>query len=326
MKNRENYKVSIIIPHYNIPEFLKKLLDTIPDKEDIQTIVIDDNSTKQIELYNDLVEEYGNRVEFYKNNSGVQSAGACRNIGLGYAKGAWVLFADADDFFMPHMYTSISKYFESDCEMVIFCPTSIFIDSGKIADRHVVYEKRINDYLINPTYENLLQIKRLKEPWTKLIRRSVIEKYRLRFSETLHNNDMYFITMANFYCEKTEVSRDVIYCITRNRGSLTTKVNETAFDLSVAEFIKCYKFAKDNYDKRSFKILNMNGGIIIFKAYKRKLGVKKILQTLKLFKANKIPLLSEQMKNPIYLIKVIIFNNRIIDREKSYYVYNKNTK
>lgn len=169
------------------------------------------------------------------------------------------MFADANDYFLPQMYESVSKYFESDYEMVIFCPTSVFIDTEEIADRHIVDEARIKQYLANPTYENLLNVKRMKEPWSKIIRRAAIENNELRFSQTLHHNDMYFVFMAAYYCKKTAVSQDVIYCITRNQGSLTTKVTVKAFDLHIQEYIKCFKFGTEHYSKEEFEQFNLNG-------------------------------------------------------------------
>lgn len=316
------YNLSIIIPHFNSPKLLEKLITTIPEKEDIQVIVVDDNSTKELEEYNIVVRKYSYKVEFYKNNSGVQSAGACRNRGLDYAKGTWVMFADADDYFLSQMYESISKYFETDYEMVIFCPTSEFIDTGEIADRHIIDEKRINQYLTNPTYENLLNVKRMKGPWSKIIRRTVINDNNLRFSETLHHNDMYFVFLVGYYCKKTAVSGDKVYCITRNRGSLTTKVTERAFYLHVQEYIKCYQFGIEHYSQEEFEQFNLNGGILLFKAYKRKLGLKIIIRTLKKLHKNHIALLSKQMKNPHYLLNAIIINNKMINKEKKYYVHN----
>lgn len=314
------YNVTIIIPHYNSPKLLEKLLISIPIMQDIQIIVVDDNSTISIKEYDEIKEKYANRVEFYRNNSGIQSAGACRNIGLKYAKGTWIMFADADDYFLPDMYEHICEYFQSEYEMVIFCPTSVFLDTGEIADRHILHESRINRYLEDPINENLLNVKRMKGPWTKMIRRNVIEDNKLYFSETLHHNDMYFVFMANFYCVKTKVSKEKIYCITRSRGSLTTRVTEAAFDMHVQEYIKCYKFGEEKYTRHEFEQFNLNGAILLYEAFKRKLGIKKIIQTIILLKDNKIPLLTEKMKNPIYLIRAIYHNNKVIDREKKYYI------
>jgi glycosyltransferase involved in cell wall biosynthesis len=313
------YHLSVIIPHFNSPILLAKLLDSIPEKEDIQIIVVDDNSTKQLPEYQSVTEKYAHRVEFYRNDSGVQSAGACRNIGLRSAKGTWVIFADADDYFLPGMYETVSRYFSSDNDMVIFCPTSVFLDTGETADRHLIHEKRIHRYLSEPTHENLMNVKRMKGPWSKIIRRSVIEERKLRFSETLHHNDMYFVFMAGFYCEKTAVSGDVIYCITRNRGSLTTKITERAFDQHVQEYIKCYCFGAEHYSREDFALCGLNGGSLLFEACKRRLGMKKILQTGRLLRKNHLPLLSKQMKNPRYLLNAVIQNNKVINKEKRYY-------
>lgn len=312
--------LSIIIPHYNTPKLLEKLLMSIPAKHDIQIIVVDDNSIKELEEYNAVVEKYSYRVEFYKNNSGIQSAGVCRNIGLDHASGLWVMFADADDYFLPQMYENVSPYFKSYDDMVIFSSISVFIDTGEPADRHIVDELRIKRYLKNPTYENLLDIKRMKGPCSKIIRRSIIKEYNIRFSETLHHNDMYFVFMTGYYCKKISVSGERIYCITRNQGSLTTRVTEKAYDMHVQEYVKCYQFGIENYSKKEFERFNFNSSFLLFKAYKRNLGIRKIISTYKFLKMNSIPLFSKQMRNPIYLFKAIVINCKMVNREKKYYV------
>ena len=325
-EKKGNYNLSIIIPHFNTPELLEKLLISIPDKEDIQIIVVDDNSTKELDNYSAVVNTYSHRVEFYKNNSGIQSAGVCRNVGLDHATGIWVIFADADDYFLPQMYESISKYFKTNYDMVIFGSTSVFIDTGELADRHIPDQIRIERYLNNPTSENLLVAKNMKGPCSKIIRRSVIEKNSIRFSETLHHNDTYFSIKAAYYCKNVAVSRDTIYCITRSVGSLTTKVTERAYDLKVQETLKCYQFCVEHYRKEELEQLNLNGGVLLYDAYKRKLGIKKVLHTWKILKKNHMPLLSRQLKNPIYLCKTIILNNKMMKREGKYYIRNSRDK
>ena len=128
--------LTIIIPHYNIPHMLKKLLDTIPVRDDIQVIVIDDNSNVELEFYASLIIKYPH-VTFLTNETGVNSAGTCRNTGLNHATGRWVLFADADDYFTDDFLSIISEYVESDYDTVYFSPTSIDLTTGNKSDRHV---------------------------------------------------------------------------------------------------------------------------------------------------------------------------------------------
>jgi len=92
-------KYTIIIPHYNSADSLEKLLLSIPRIPDFQVIVIDDSSTVDEDKLVQVIADDG-RCEFYRNTTGVQSAGACRNIGLTHALGKWLLFADADNFFV----------------------------------------------------------------------------------------------------------------------------------------------------------------------------------------------------------------------------------
>jgi len=95
--------LSIIIPHYNTPELLYKLIDSIPQSPDVQIIVVDDNSNHHLQILTELQKKYCDLVQFYTNNTRRKGAGTCRNIGLQHADGKWILFADADDFFMPEM-------------------------------------------------------------------------------------------------------------------------------------------------------------------------------------------------------------------------------
>ena len=56
-------------------------------------------------------------------------AGFARNLGLRYACGKWVLFADADDFFHKDFYNIISAYEKSSYEVVYFDSYSVFSDT-----------------------------------------------------------------------------------------------------------------------------------------------------------------------------------------------------
>ena len=89
---------SIIIPHYNSPDLLMRCLMSIPVKENIQVIVIDDCSPNS----DDYLVRYSELQEYYKTPRG-GSAGRARNIGLDYVKGKWVICVDADDLFVENI-------------------------------------------------------------------------------------------------------------------------------------------------------------------------------------------------------------------------------
>ena len=64
---------------------------------------------------------------FTRENKG---AGYARNVGLSLAKGKWLLFADADDFFNLGFLNVLDNYIDSDNDIVYFSANSINIDTG----------------------------------------------------------------------------------------------------------------------------------------------------------------------------------------------------
>lgn len=59
------YLYSIIIPHRNIPHLLRRCLASIPARDDIQTIVVDDNSDSEyISGIQSVADEYP-KAEFH---------------------------------------------------------------------------------------------------------------------------------------------------------------------------------------------------------------------------------------------------------------------
>lgn len=88
---------SIIIPHHNIPDLLGRCLRSIPEREDVQVIVVDDNSPGNENYLRDIPELSRKNVEFYITKDGL-GAGHARNVGLSHAIGKWLVFSDSDDF------------------------------------------------------------------------------------------------------------------------------------------------------------------------------------------------------------------------------------
>lgn len=84
---------SIVIPHRNTPDLLQRLIDSIPMREDIEIIVVDDNSDKDKKA---AISRSDVRT-IYIDKEHSRGAGRARNVGMDAAKGKWLLFADADE-------------------------------------------------------------------------------------------------------------------------------------------------------------------------------------------------------------------------------------
>ncbi len=287
--------LSVVIPHYNSPDALRKLILSIPDRPEVQVVVVDDNSTKELERLEQVRCEMNGRVEFFRNETGIQSAGACRNTGMEKAVGKWILFADADDYFLPGMYETVSEYFDSSYDMVIFCPTSAYIGSGEPAGRHQRHEQRIRAYLADPTRENYLSLCRTTTIWSKLIRRSVIEENQIRCSTSMHGNDFLCSQKLFFFCKEKKVVTDVIYCITQGENSLTTSVSELSFENSVKERTKGYLFDRSHYSKKDLYAIDLSGGETLLRGLRRHAGFKKLFWGFRYFRKNRVHIIPRRL-------------------------------
>ena len=284
-----NIKLTIIIPHYNYPDGLKRLLETIPDNSEIQVIVVDDKSTKDLDLYEKLKKEYSvKNVEFY-DNTWDKGAGNCRNIGLSKAKGEWYLFADSDDMFLDGFYDVVKEYFDKEYDIVAFNPTSRFVDTGKIAKRHEYHLKYYNAYLLNPSVKNKnAALFHPRTPWSKLIRASLVKDNEIVFDNTRVANDVMFSTKTGVHAKEFTVDSRIIYCVSDREGSLTTNYDEKTLDIRIGVFIRRYKYLESHLEKKDFKNLHLSGLDYYLLALKYKQGLKRIHNLNKMFSKAKV--------------------------------------
>lgn len=275
--------LSIIIPHYNCPQYLRTLLLSIPNIQDIQVIVVDDKSTEYREEYGQLREEFAGRNIAFYDNDGVKSAGTCRNIGLRKAVGKWLLFADADDYFMDGFYDVAADYMDSDYDIVFFPPTSIVMGTETLSDRHLVMATRVLDYDKNPDWQNTLVLRyELIGPCSRLIRREMVLKNEIWFEEIIASNDVMFAVKCGYTAKKIAVDTRVIYCITSREGSLTTQVKEAILDARMGTFLRRFLFLKEHLSMEEMNALHMNenGRNRILHALQNGYPIRKVCKTV----------------------------------------------
>lgn len=273
---------SIVIPHYNIPDSLVKLLDSIPDESDLEVIVVDDKSNEKLEELNECIKQYeGPNRHFYFNDTAQKGAGICRNIGMGHALGKWLLFADADDYFTEDFYKIISSCSDRDEDIVFFFPTSINVLNGKESDRHVGFCSALNNYIENPSEKNELVLRyQVVSPWSKLIKKKLIDDNNISFEGTRVANDVMFCRMIGFYAEKISVEDRVIYVVSDRDGSLTKLMDKKSYFDRLDVFVRSTRFVRDKAGKQVLKKMNFNGSYFLHLCWKNKLGFLSIIKTL----------------------------------------------
>ena len=275
--SKMNPLVSVIIPHYNSPVLLRKLLLSIPKREEIQIIVVDDNSTKETEVYEACMKEFGEEITFLKTTSGQKGAGSSRNIGLKAAKGTWLLFADADDFFLDTLWDILVKYVDKEADMIFFIPTSIHLETGQESDRHRYSRALIEDYLEKQDAKSKAVLQYgFDSPWSKLIRRKIVEENQIVFDTTKVANDVMFSARCAVCAKEIMASRDTFYCITRGTGTLATTGGEENFDIRRAVWEDKYQYLKEKLSKEEWNALDMRGGFWIRRTRRNHYGILKV--------------------------------------------------
>lgn len=96
--------ISVIVPIYNIKEYLPRCVDSIVHQtyRNLEILLVDDGSNDGTAQLCDSLAKTDERIcVFHKKNGGSSSA---RNLGLQKAHGDYVAFVDSDDYIDIHMY------------------------------------------------------------------------------------------------------------------------------------------------------------------------------------------------------------------------------
>lgn len=198
---------SFIIPHKNVFSLLKRCVDSIPYREDIEIIIIDDNSD-----YKDKLSEFNYcdderiRLIILSESKG---AGYARNEGIKVASGKWLLFADADDYYESALLSVLDKYLYDNITDIVYFNAQSVDEYGSVVSLPI--QKYIENYSSKRFYsEKVLRFAHWA-PWTRMVRRELVNKFNIKFEEIPVGNDAIFSLTCSKYSNVISVEPDVIY-------------------------------------------------------------------------------------------------------------------
>lgn len=259
------FNYSIVIPHKNIPELLVRCIESIPERGDIQVIVVDDNSDdadSYLEKYSELSRP-DTEVYFTKEGKG---AGYARNIGLRYVKGKWVLFADADDFFLPGWTDITDRYLDSDADVVQFS-----IDDVQSRSNCLWHNQSLDDYAKGKTTAKDVLFSDIT-CWAKMLNTTFLRQNNIMFEEVKCANDVAFGYQVAVNANKIVISSSSIYDVTYREGSLTTLSNREYSWIRYITGKKANSYAVEN----GYRRFELPYAIEVLKKW-RQLGIRDFL-------------------------------------------------
>lgn len=241
MRNINIINYTIIIPHKNIPTLLERCLCSIPLRDDIQVIVVDDNSDPSIVDFNNFPGLKRSDTEVYFTKEG-KGAGYARNIGLSKAKGKWLIFADSDDFFNDCFNELLDIYKDISADIVLFQSNSL--NSETLEENN----SRGNSYnkWIKKSFNNNIILEELRfkyhPPWGKFISTKLVVDNQIKFDEVFSSNDVTFSTLTGYYAKRILIDLKYLYCSTYRNGSLNYTTTKQSILPRFSVAISHYKF------------------------------------------------------------------------------------
>lgn len=217
----EKKKISIIVPAYNIADYLGRCLDSLlaQSYENLEIIVVDDGSSDQTaEVLDTYAAKDSRIIAVYQSNQGVSAA---RNHGLDLATGDYIGFTDGDDFVESDMFAFLVQLLEEKRVDIAHC------------GYQMVFPNHI-DYYYNTGTERLLNQDEgvyelltgtMIEPglWNKLYRAELFQSVRLaegvqETEDLLCNFELFMLAENSYFADVPK------YHYMLREGSATTTV------------------------------------------------------------------------------------------------------
>lgn len=161
-------KVSIIVPVYNVEEYLPRCLDSLINQtlKDIEIIVVNDGSPDNSQ---DIIDKYKRKdkriVSIIKKNGGLGSA---RNYGLNYASGEYIGYVDSDDWVKEDMFEKLYSKAKKEKSDIVECGYYKAYDDGNNIAQPVL--------MIDVNDEKKNYVLGYPCAWNKLYKKGVIKE------------------------------------------------------------------------------------------------------------------------------------------------------
>ena len=192
--NNTNVKVSIIVPIYNVENYLEKCLDSLTGQSlnDIEILAVNDGSTDgSLKILENYASKDSRIVVLNKENGGLSDA---RNYAFPYIHGEYVGFIDSDDYVDPKMYEVMYNRAIETSSDIVECNLHHTFDDYEDTEigRHIHDKKEL---IMNGR----------SVVWNKIYKTSWLLETGVRFPKGLIYEDV------NFYCKIVPFLNNIEY-------------------------------------------------------------------------------------------------------------------
>lgn len=226
IKEEKNIIISIIVPIYNVEEYLEECLESIRNQTytNIEVILVNDGSTDGSKEICERFCQQDNRFKLVTQEN--QGASVARNRGVKESNGDYIMFVDSDDVVKDNIVEVLLSYMKTDVDIVECKSTRCKEELFENNPVNIIFEGESTEAIIKS-----IEYKEIKYcPFTKLYRRELVEK--VPFLEGVIYEDVY--TGINFlrYIRKMIVlDLNGYYYRVRTNSVMTTSFNKKNLDI-----------------------------------------------------------------------------------------------
>lgn len=234
-------KVSVIIPVWNVEQYLKKCLDSLVNQtfKNIEIIIINDGSPDNSQS---IIDEYKKKypdliVPYIKDNGGQASA---RNMGLKKAKGEYITFVDSDDWVDTEMIEKMYNKAISTNSDIVVCNAYSVIDD-KIGNLEIFKSNDLDShkrYIINCP----------GACWGQLIKKDIIINNDLYFLEHHFYEDIAVMPALCLYAKKISYLNENLYYYLIRTGST---MKQTKYSASLEDIFDSLDYLSNIFIKNN---------------------------------------------------------------------------
>ena len=286
--------ISVIVPVYNIEEYVGKCLESICQQSysDLELIVVDDGSTDDSGKICDNFAVKDSRVRvFHKKNEGLSQA---RNYGISKAQGEYIALVDGDDFVKKNFIKEMINTVEKTNAEVVICGYDEILPEAKVVTGRAAAIKLLVEQ------ENLEIV-----AWNKLYKREIFKDILYPVNEKYEDS----LTTYKILAKATTVSyiNKSLYCYVKREGSIMNEaklIERLDARLRAATEAKEY-FKKDKDLKQAAEIAILTAKYaFVDAAIKKKIDKKYYFSNLEWIKKHKV----EYKNNNLMTKKLKIYN------------------
>ncbi len=290
--------ISVIIPVYNVEQYLRKCLDSVIGQtyNNLDIILVDDGSSDGSAVICDEYAQKDDRITvIHKQNGGVSSA---RNAALNIIKGDYVCFVDADDYILPEMFerllNEIQKGYDiAQCSYVFLYDDRTVSAATSVESREYFGKTEIINAFFTEKIQNQL--------WSKIFDRNVIQGNK--FDESLKiAEDKLFVHECLVAAKSVKCIPDELYVYIQRGDSATKgKISEKHFDdIKVLDYL-LPKYSLSEDIKESMLV---NAAKIYLSLLFRIVGADDIFER------------EEECKNKILELRQVIFASKLFSKKE----------